>query len=187
MQRGIGSKLARATLATGLACAIGITPTFTASAAGDGGAIGLVRQARDAGARYLDVNNAIADGYVLATGCVSGEDGAMGVHYVNPGLFGDDQVDPMHPEALVYEPTRLGGMNLVAVEYMVFSAAWHASHDAPPVVTGQAMDLMGEPNRFAIPATYELHVWAFRDNPNGMFAAFNPKVSCANYDPGPSA
>jgi len=146
--------------------------------------VGLVKQAHDAGMRYLNLQNAIEDGYVPATGCVSGDaGGAMGVHYVKPALLGDGRVDPALPEALVYEPGRYGGLNLVAVEYMVFSAAWHASHDTPPVVTGQAMDLMGEPNRYAIPAVYELHVWAFRDNPNGMFASFNPRVTCENYDP----
>ncbi|MCA1639594.1 MAG: hypothetical protein LC768_14895 [Acidobacteria bacterium] len=28
------------------------------------------------------------------------------------------------------------------------------------------------------PVHYDLHVWAWRNNPNGMFAQFNPKLSC---------
>ncbi len=28
---------------------------------------------------------------------------------------------------------------------------------------------------------YELHLWPYRDNPTGMFAEFNPAVSCANH------
>jgi hypothetical protein len=30
----------------------------------------------------------------------------------------------------------------------------------------------------ASPALYELHVWAWRDNPNGTFVDWNPQVSC---------
>jgi hypothetical protein len=25
---------------------------------------------------------------------------------------------------------------------------------------------------------YDRHVWVFRDNPNGVFAQYNPKVTC---------
>ena len=28
---------------------------------------------------------------------------------------------------------------------------------------------------------YDRHVWLYRDNPNGMFAQFNPKVSCGSH------
>ena len=28
------------------------------------------------------------------------------------------------------------------------------------------------------PAFYELHVWAWRDNPSGVFVDWNPRVSC---------
>jgi hypothetical protein len=28
------------------------------------------------------------------------------------------------------------------------------------------------------PAFYELHVWAWRDNPHGAFVDWNPAVSC---------
>ena len=34
------------------------------------------------------------------------------------------------------------------------------------------------PNRFGLPAHYELHVWAWRENPNGTFVDWNPLVSC---------
>ena len=29
-----------------------------------------------------------------------------------------------------------------------------------------------------LPAFYELHVWAWRDNPKGVFADWNTRVSC---------
>jgi hypothetical protein len=40
------------------------------------------------------------------------------------------------------------------------------------------MNLIGEPNRFGLPAFYELHVWAWEDNPKGTFADWNTHVTC---------
>jgi hypothetical protein len=37
---------------------------------------------------------------------------------------------------------------------------------------------VGAPNRYGIDAFYELHVWAWRDNPNGSFVDWNPNVHC---------
>ena len=39
----------------------------------------------------------------------------------------------------------------------------------------------GAPNRYEIPAFFALHVWLWTSNPSGLFAPFNPRVSC---DPG---
>ena len=36
----------------------------------------------------------------------------------------------------------------------------------------------GCPNQFGLPAFFELHVWAWRDNPKGAFVDWNNKVSC---------
>jgi hypothetical protein len=47
---------------------------------------------------------------------------------------------------------------------------------------GQHFHYVGSPNRYGLPAFYELHVWAWRDNPNGTFADWNPKVSCADVE-----
>jgi hypothetical protein len=40
------------------------------------------------------------------------------------------------------------------------------------------LNLVPEPNRYRLPAFYELHVWAWEDNPNGSFADWNTLVSC---------
>ncbi len=40
---------------------------------------------------------------------------------------------------------------------------------------------VASPNRYGLSAFYELHVWAWQSNPNGMFADFNPQVSCEEY------
>jgi hypothetical protein len=138
----------------------------------------LVEIVRDATRQFIDVNAAAPAKYMPAFGCVSGPDhGAMGVHYINGELVGDGEVDALKPEALIYEPTE-DGMRLVGVEYIVDAATWMAHHNAPPMLEGQAFQLVGSPNRYGLPAFFELHVWAWRDNPNGAFVDWNTKVSC---------
>ena len=111
-------------------------------------------------------------------GCVSGPDhGAMGIHYINLALFGDGELDATKPEALIYEPSP-GGLRLVGVEYIVDAAAWLAHHNAPPVLEGQAFQFVNSPNRYGLAAFFELHVWAWRENPNGAFVDWNRPVTC---------
>ncbi|MEO8127227.1 MAG: hypothetical protein ABJF23_23220 [Bryobacteraceae bacterium] len=138
----------------------------------------LVEIVKSATQQYIDVNSARAAKYMPAFGCVSGPDhGAMGIHYINGDLVGDGEVDATHPEALIYEPTE-DGLRLVGVEYIVDAATWMKKHDAPPMLEGQAFQLVGSPNRYGLPAFFELHVWAWRDNPNGAFADWNTHVTC---------
>jgi hypothetical protein len=140
----------------------------------------LVQIVRNATRQFLDVNNAGAAGYGPFLGCVSGPDhGAMGVHYVNGGLVGDEEIDASHPEALIYE-TRNGETKLVGVEFIVDAATWLANHNnTPPVLEGQVFNLVGSPNRYNLPPFFELHVWAWRHNPNGAFVDWNDHVTCA--------
>ena len=69
-------------------------------------------------------------------------------------------------------------VTLLGVEYVVLADAWNANNPNPPALDGQVFHYVGSPNRFGLPAFYALHVWAWRNNPNGMFADWNPKVSC---------
>ena len=102
----------------------------------------------------------------------------MGFHYIN-GSFLDDRIDSRHPEALVYAPNSEGHLRLVALEYVVFQDAWKATHgNTVPRLFGQKFMATGAPNRYAIPAFYSLHVWLYKTNPAGIFAPFNPNVSC---------
>jgi hypothetical protein len=139
----------------------------------------LVDAVRTATQHYIDVNVAVRAGYTPAFGCVSGPDhGAMGIHYINGTLVGDGQIDETSPEALIYEPTAQG-LRLVGVEFIVDAATWLAAHNnAPPALEGQAFQFVNAPNRYGIPAFFELHVWAWRDNPNGAFVDWNNNVSC---------
>jgi hypothetical protein len=143
---------------------------------------GAVRRATE---RFLDVNDAIAAGWsVINGGCISGpQEGAMGVHYVNPALF-DDTLEVEQPEALVYEPKRGGRLQLVAIEYITPAPAWHSSHppDVPPQLMAHLFHFAAGPNRYGPLSFYELHVWAWKENPRGTFADWNPNVSCAAWE-----
>jgi hypothetical protein len=138
----------------------------------------LVEVVRNATRQFVDVNTAVRAGYTPLFGCVSGPDhGAMGVHYINTTLVGDGEIDGQRPEAIIYEPAK-NGMRLVGVEYIVDAATWLAHHPAPPMLEGQAFQLVGSPNRYGLPPFFELHVWAWRQNPNGAFVDWNNRVSC---------
>ncbi len=140
----------------------------------------LVQTVREATKQYLDINNAIADGYGQFLGCVSGSDhGAMGIHYVNFNLL-NGTIDAKHPQALIYEPVD-GQLKLVGVEFIVDQATWLKNNSAPPVLEGQTFLLIDAPNRYGVPAPFfELHVWAWRNNPKGDFVDWNDHVSCSH-------
>lgn len=145
---------------------------------------GLVAAVREATAQYQDVAQAVHDGYVPVLGCVSSpDDGSMGAHYLKPELLGDGAEDVAHPELLVYEPSHSGRLRLVAVEYLTLADLWDAGHTdgSPPILMGQLFNYTDGPNRFRLPAHYSLHVWAWKFNPKGVFAMWNPRVSCASY------
>ncbi len=147
---------------------------------------GLVKTVLQSASKYVNISAAVKDGYAPATGCVSGaEGGAQGIHYVRFDLVGDGELNPATPEVLLYEPTRWGNLRLAGAEYLTIKEAWHAKHGeaTAPIVGGQHMFLLAEPNRFVIPDAYALRVWAFRQNPNGMFALSNANVTCEYYQP----
>jgi hypothetical protein len=165
---------------TALACAV---PT-AAVLASDGQAPtpALVEQVRETTRSFRNVENAVAAGYASEGACVSGpEEGAMGIHYADADLVVDAELRADQPELLIYEQ-RGDRLRLVGVEYLVFVDAWNAAgNTSPPVFVGQHFNLVNSPNRYAIPPFYELHVWAWRDNPFGVFVDWNPTVSCADY------
>lgn len=165
-------------------------------------------EVRAATERFRDVEVALAEGYLADPGnlCERADmmgrpasDGAMGIHYFRPDLLGitsgpDERVDGnglhtdfLQPSILIYEPQADGSLELVAVENLVFRAAWEAAgHSEPPSYFGVPYDLMqDDPETEADEAHmfmphYDRHVWIYRSNPNGVFAQFNPDVSCPN-------
>lgn len=129
---------------------------------------------RAATAPYHDFDAATAEGLwdTPITACMSSQDGAMGYHYANLGNFGVH--DPAYPQALLFEPRKDGSMRLVGVEYIVVDGGAPGVADSPP-----PPPLFGQDFGY-VPAfdVWGLHAWVWRHNPAGMFAAWNPRVSC---------
>ena len=162
---------------------------------------------RAATAKYADVNVALAEGFFPAppgnceTAAAEGlppELGAMGVHYIHPGLLGlappgagrvngtGLNTDFTTPSVLLYEPQADGSMVLVGVENAIFKAAWaDAGNAGPPMFGDQPWDAMADlsgtdaDEAHGFEPHYDLHVWVQRENPSGMFAPFNPDVTCS--------
>jgi hypothetical protein len=142
----------------------------------------LVQAVREATARFKDVNVAQAEGYALQFGCVSGPDsGAMGLHYVNGPLVMDGELDPTRPEIVIYEPLPNGTVRLVGADFLVLADMWDATHTSPPELDGQWFHYFEAPNRFGLPAFYTLHVWAWKENPTGMFVNWHSDISCESF------
>ena len=144
----------------------------------------LVQEVRDATERFRDVAVAENEGYRLLFGCVSGGDyGAMGLHFVNFPLVVDGKVDPATPEIVLYEPASNGRLRITGADYLVLAADWDKTHTTAPEIDGQLFHFFEAPNRFGLPPFYTLHVWAWKDNPNGTFTNWNPSVSCDAFNP----
>ena len=143
----------------------------------------LIRKVHDATVKYQDINFPLhkEKGWAVATPCVSGPDhGAMGVHVVMGSRIADGILDPTAPEALIYEPLPNGYFRLVGVEFIQLADDWAARNPngGVPSVDGNLMNLVSAPNRYGLPAFYELHVWAWEDNPKGNFSDWNTHVTC---------
>ena len=144
--------------------------------------------AKSATARFHDIEKAKAAGYTVTVADLAGitciEDpegsGTMGVHMLNPALlFDGGAIDADEPEILVYEPRNDGTLKLVALEYLVLKSDWEAAgNTAPPALFGQEFMLTPAGNRYGLPPFYALHAWIWNSNPSGLFAPYNPSVSC---------
>ena len=168
---------------------------------------------RAATERFKDVNVALAEGYIrdpmniCDTAEMMGRPaqlGAMGIHFFRPDILGisgppnprvdgnGTHTDFNKPGILIYEPQADGSLELVAVENLVFQKSWHAAGNKQlPSFHGVAYDNMKDDPATKIDEAhmfephYDRHVWLYRANPNGMFAQFNPNVSCKAHKPGP--
>jgi hypothetical protein len=185
-------------------------PAQPSAAAGESAdpTLDAVRAATD---RFRDVSVALAEGYLrdpmdaCETADMMGlpaEMGAMGIHFFRPDLLGITGVEPrvdgtgthtdfLSPAVLIYEPLSDGSLELVAVENLVFIRAWEeAGNEGPPAFQGVAWDVMADNPETAVDEAhmftphYDRHVWLYRENPNGVYAQFNPAVSCAHHTGG---
>jgi len=161
---------------------------------------------REFTARFHDLDAATAAQYGLlkappATapdGCISDPYlGGMGYHYTRGNNLGDDAIDLLDPEFLVYAPIKepqgdgVARTRLAAVEYFIpFSERWPAPVGNAP--TNNSSLLAKAPSLHDFPTTSDLpdipftptfrfngwmlHIWLWEDNPEGMFNNFNTSV-----------
>jgi hypothetical protein len=142
----------------------------------------LLKIVRDSTERFKDVSVAEKEGYALQFGCVSGPDsGAMGLHYVNGALVNAGVIDAAHPQIVIYEAQPNGHLKLIGADFLVIADAWDKKNQGPPELMGQLFHYWESPNRFGLPAFYTLHVWAWKENPNGAFVNWHPNVSCQSF------
>lgn len=140
----------------------------------------MLAEVRQATRQYQDVEAAKEDGYHLEDHCVPG----MGFHALNPALAFeelpppeepeledfDDDVDHRKPEVLVYAPRGEDNLELVAVEYLSSDETEQLfDRDFDPAIRDPQGRLIVPPSR---------HAWVWQGNPDGVFTAENPKISC---------
>lgn len=168
-------------------------------------------EVRAATARFRNVEVALAEGYVrdptdmCDIAPMMGRPaalGGMGIHFFRPDLLGvtappnprvggnGTHTDFRKPSILIYEPRADGSLELVAVENLVFKKAWHeAGNKGLPTFHGVEYDYMFDDPKTATDEAhnfephYDRHVWLYRPNANGMFAQFNPTVTCKFHKP----
>ena len=157
--------------ALALAACAGATRS-AATSTGDARADAELARLRSATRAYQALDSAVAAGYprTVADCLVHAHHGAMGYHHVNRAYL-SPTLDITRPQILLYERTADGAYRLNGVEFII-PYRMYPRDSVPPVWMGQTMhreDNLG---------IWYLHVWAWKDNPDGVFANFNSTVSC---------
>ena len=136
--------------------------------------------------KYKDPMQAVRDGYFSTVACIEfhgdgGHDhmsykpGAMGVHFLNPATIGP-ALDSLKPQVLMYEPVG-DKLVLVGAEWFVPVAVAKTA----PTLFGQTLMGPMEGHQPIMPAGlhhWDLHVWLWKNNPNGVFSPTNSNVKC---------
>ena len=137
--------------------------------------------------KYQDPIVAVREGYLSTLGCVdypkggAGMDemaykpGGMGVHFLNASLIGPT-LDSLKPQVLIYEPVG-DKLKLVAAEWFVPT---QLAKEAPSIF-GTKLDGPMEGHAPILPVElhhWDLHVWLWKDNPNGLMHSTNSTVKC---------
>ena len=137
--------------------------------------------------KYQNPIVAVHDGYFSSVGCIEYPQGAvegsmkyakggMGVHFLNFQNIGPT-LDPSKPQVLIYEPVG-DSLRLVAAEWFMPAELAGAS---PPTVFGKSLEGPMEGHQPLMPPGfhhYDLHVWLWKNNPEGVFSPTNPAVKC---------
>lgn len=121
---------------------------------------------------YTDPDRAERAGYRNTETCLASEAGGYGVPFVNPDRIGSELTEPA---VLLY---RL----LSTWNYVLMGAEWYVPAGTRPVPTlfDRAFHepMAGHGRTFDQGSHRGLHAWFFAANPSGMFAPFNPSLSC---------
>lgn len=168
----------------------------TPAVAGVGPGLAEVRAAT---VRFHDPAAAGAAGYVFNADepCIASPEGTMGLHTPNPALIGTQALEPTQPELLLYLRRPDGGLRLTAVEYLqavlvrnpvtgevgpwISPSPWPANYQVvtpTPRLFGQTFNGPMPGHTPTMPWHWDLHVWIWAHNPSGMFAQWNPALSC---------
>ena len=126
--------------------------------------------ARNATAKYHDIEQALADGFVQVSACIPGE----GIHFRREFPL-DCEFDPAIPEALHYVPKPNGELQLIGIEYFVpRNAACGTLLNAPEGFSGDADEWETEMGGTA----WALNAWVWEGVPDGVFAFRSDKITC---------
>ncbi len=126
-----------------------------------------VNQLKSITEQYMDFNVAVDEGRIDVSGYVPN----MGHHYLNPA-YADGTFEIDKPEIILYVPDANGNMQMVAVEYSIIPDDPENPGSPPEGFTGDNdvwhfNEMVGQ---------WQLHVWTILDNPDGIFAPFNPAI-----------
>ena len=177
----IRAALAAATVSLALAAA---GASYAAATAGTPVPGNVPAQIRAATAQYHDLDAAKAAGWSTLFADTSGltcivdtgmpSMGGMGYHWVNGANIGS--TDPTEPAALIYRSSPSGKAQLVGMEYLVPDPTGTVPQ---PFLGGQPFMWTPPNNRFLGPVGFwSLHVWAWDHNPSGLYAMWNPRITC---------
>jgi hypothetical protein len=132
----------------------------------------------------------VAPPLTAADGCISDMTaGGMGYHYSRFDNLGDNSINLLDPEFLVYAPTSAPGKNgearrrLGALEYFIpYSTVWPGPDDIAFVRAPRLSDFSsfaGLPDVEMSPTPFQgwaIHIWLWENNPAGMLTNYNTSV-----------
>ncbi|MDB4916888.1 MAG: hypothetical protein JWM95_4532 [Gemmatimonadetes bacterium] len=121
---------------------------------------------------FQNLDSAVAAGYPrdVADCLIHEHHGAMGYHHLNRSYL-SPTLDLTRPQILLYEKRADGSYKLNGMEFII-PYRLYPRDSAAPVLLGQKLAHEDTLN------IWYLHVWAWTNNADGVFANFNPAVSC---------
>lgn len=120
--------------------------------------------------RFHNIEVALAQGYKPVSPLINN----MGIHYEKEEYV-DMNFEILKPEILVYHPDEDGVMQFVAAEYLIPVVNCEAEGDYIPPSDG----FLGDQDQWLLNCRaggWTLHAWVGLENPDGVFAPYNPAL-----------